>query len=115
MEIGVDGMEYIGKIEHDRILRESGEEIVVFGAGRGLDNVVNKLDTMGVKDRIVCICDNNNEKQGEKVMGIEICSPEFAFENYSKAAYIVYNQFCIEICKQLLQEKIDKIHLIRTR
>ena len=106
-------MEYIGRIENDKIIFEDRDEIVIFGAGNDLEKLLVKLKTLGIKDRISCICDNNCAKQGTKVSGLEIVSPEQAFSNYADAHYIVYNRYCIEICEQLAKEHIEKVHLIR--
>lgn len=104
-------MEYIGRLEKDRYIY--GEEIVIFGAGKGLYEILDRLEKMQIKDKIVCICDNDPEKHGKKIEGIEILNPKQIFSSHSSAAYIVYNQFCGEICKQLVNEGIYRIHLIR--
>lgn len=106
-------MEYIGKIEYDKDLCVNGNEIVIFGAGSGFEKLIEKLEMLCVKDKIVCVCDNDIEKQGKKIQGIKIVSLEYALNYYKNAAYIVYNQFCIEICRQLIEKGIEKIHLIR--
>lgn len=106
-------MEYIGKIENDQKLCEDNEDIVIFGAGEGLNGLLAKLEKMQVRDRIVCICDNNCEKQGQEISGLKVYKPEYVFHTHSSASYIVYNRFCIEICNQLVKEGINKIHLIR--
>ncbi len=106
-------MEYIGKIEFDKKLCEDKESIVIFGAGQGLKNILNRLDEMNLQDRIVCVCDNSCEKQGQEVYGLKVYNPEDVFQTHRSASYIVYNQFCIEICNQLIKEGINKIHLIR--
>ena len=55
-------MEYIGKIEHDQKLCMGENGIVIFGAGGQLENLLNKLENLHVRDKVVCICDNNPEK-----------------------------------------------------
>lgn len=107
-------MEYIGRIENDKKLYIEEHGIIVFGAGRGLEKLLDKFEEMHMKDRIICICDNNYEKQGKEINGIKIVNPQYAFNHYRNSDYIVYNQFCIEICMQLLEEGIKKVHLIRS-
>lgn len=106
-------MEYIGRIECDRKLWENKEGIVIFGAGRKLEELLDRLAGVHVGDKVVCICDNNCGKQGKEIAGIRIVSPEYAFSHHVGAAYLVYNQFWPEICRQLAERGIKRIHLIR--
>lgn len=105
-------MEYIGRLENDILIR-SKNKIVIFGAGKELSSLLNQMDAMGIKKGVLCICDNNSAQQGKKIDGIEIVSPDYAFLRCRDAIYIVYNRFCMEISKQLMDEGIERIHLIR--
>ena len=107
-------MKYIGRIEKDISLCEKNEKMVVFGAGKGLKRLLDKLEQLQIKDRVVCICDNNPEKQEKKISGIRVVSLDYALKNYRYENYIVYNQFCVEICRQLISNGVQKIHLIRS-
>lgn len=107
-------MEYIGRLENDRKLYADEVGIVIFGAGKDLGKILDKLEKLNIKKKVLCACDNDIEKQGKKIMGIEIVSPDYVLIHYSNATYIVYNQFCIEICRQLTEQGIKKIHLIRS-
>ncbi len=107
-------MEFIGRIKNDIKLYESDIKIVLFGAGNGLDELLNILNDMNIRERVVCICDNDLKKQGNNVEGLRVNSLEYTSQHYGDAIYIVYNKFCIEICKQLLKNNIKKIHLIRS-
>jgi len=106
-------MEYIGRIENDKKLHINETGIAIFGAGKELEKLLDKLEQMHVKNKVICVCDNNLEKQGREVKGIKIVSPGYAFRCYGSAAYIVYNRFSMEICRQLAAQGINKIHLIR--
>ena len=66
-------MEYIGKIENDRILCESREPIVVFGAGKEIKSLLYSLEVLQIKERVVCICDNNTQRQNGEVDNIQLC------------------------------------------
>lgn len=68
---------------------------------------------MQVRDRVACICDNSPTKQGKEAGGMTVCQPERVFACHREAAYIVYNRFCAEICKQLADAGITNIHLLR--
>lgn len=106
-------MEYIGKIENDRILWESREPIVVFGAGKEITTLLHSLEMLQVKERVVCICDNNTERQSGEVDNIQLCSLEYVVSHYPNAMYMVYNRFSIEMSMQLIEKGIDRIHLLR--
>lgn len=109
---GVEKVEYIGRLQNDRLLKDK-KQIVIFGAGKGLDWLLEQLQKLGVKDKVFCICDNNPKEQGRRIEGIEIVSPAYAFSSCNKGSYLVYNRFWREICGQLKEEGIEKIHLIR--
>ncbi len=107
-------MEYIGRLENDRKLQSSEACIVIFGAGKEFVKILDKLEKSNLKKNVICICDNDVKKQGKEISGIQIVSLDYALRYYKNAIYIVYNQFCIEICKQLSEQGIDRIHLIRS-
>lgn len=102
-------MEYIGRIEKDQKLYKNKNGIVIFGAGKKLSQLLNKIE----KRKVICICDNDLKKQRKEIEGITIVSPGYAFKFYNNATYIVYNQYCMEISRQLVLQGIEKIHLIR--
>ena len=106
-------MEYIGKIENHRILCESREPIVVFGAGKEIKSLLYSLEVLQIKERVVCICDNNTQRQNGEVDNIQLCSLEYAISHYPNAMYMVYNRFSIEMSMQLIEKGIDRIHLLR--
>lgn len=106
-------MEYIGRIEKDQKLCMNENGIIIFGAGERLESLLEKLEKLCIKDRVVCICDNHLEKHGKELEGIKIVSPDYAFSHYENSSYIAYNQFRLEICRQLVDRKIQRIHLIR--
>lgn len=106
-------MEYIGSIVHDKFIQEGQDKIVIFGAGDGLKKLLENLIAVKAEGRIACICDNNPQKHGKQIFGINIYSPDEAVSTYGDAVYIVYNQFCREICEQLVKRGITKIHLLR--
>lgn len=105
-------MEYIGKIKNDKKLLQNKNGIVIFGAGNDLGKLLYKLNELHVKERVICICDNNPERQGKENLGIKIVNPEYAFSHYADSSYIAYNKFRLEICKQLVTSGIERIHLI---
>lgn len=106
-------MEYIGKIEYDKKIRNGTGDIVIFGAGNMLRELLGDLEMLGIKNRVVCICDNSSEVCGKTEDGIFICSASQVFKDYKDADYIVYNKYSLDICRQLMENGIAKIHFIR--
>lgn len=105
-------MVYIGSLEYDEQLKAT-RGIIIFGAGSLLPYLMKKLDAINLSHKIMAICDNNTAVHGEKLAGISVMSPELVFREYADADYIVYNQYFMEICKQLQENHITGIHLIR--
>lgn len=106
-------MDYIGRLEYDGKLQKGLEHVVIFGGGERLPELLKRMDQLGLKKRILCICDNDRKKWGQTVDGIEILPPEEVFQKFKDCPYILYNKYSVAICRQLLQEGISKIHLIR--
>lgn len=106
-------MRYIGYIENDIPLFESKKKIVVYGAGGLLDRLLVKLDSLGIKNRIFSICDQNADKWGTFIQGMEIMPLEKTIDKKMDFEYIVYNRYRLEIASYLVEQKIENIHLIR--
>lgn len=62
--------------------------------------------------KVIIICDNNAAVQGEWVAGILVISSK-ACRKYRAADYVVYNRYFMENCKQLQENNITGIHLVR--
>lgn len=105
-------MVYIGGLEYDEQLKSS-KKIIIFGAGSLLPWLMKKMDLLNLSEKIIAICDNNNVVQGTKMTGISVVSPEDVYSEYKDADYIVYNQYFMDICKELQKNNIIRIHLIR--
>ncbi len=105
-------MEYIGSLEYDTRLRNEAEKIIICGAGKRLEPLLSEFQILGIKN-IICVCDNNITSTREDMDGIPICSLNTAFEKYRDADFVVYNRYAIEICRQLMDNGISKIHLLR--
>ncbi len=106
-------MRYIGYIENDIPLFESKSKIVICGAGGLFDKFLIKLESLGMRNRICSICDKDADKWGTSVQGIEIIPLEETIDKKAELEYIVYNRYRLEIARELAEQKIENIHLIR--
>lgn len=105
-------MKYIGKLKYDNLLKEEGISIVIFGAGSFVFDLLDKIEMEGIKNKVVCVCDNNPEKCPAYIRGIKVVSFMQACEQYYDAHFIVYNKFVEEMSRQLIKAGILKIHYI---
>lgn len=105
-------MEYIGKLEYDCALKDNETDIVIFGAGAAVHNILDKMEIEGIKRKVVSICDNNSEKCPDYIDGIKVISFKQANELYHDARFIIYNKYVVDIAKQLIKEEINNIHYI---
>lgn len=105
-------MVYIGSLEYDEEIKKT-EGIIVCGAGSMLPLLMKKMARLNLSKKIIAICDNNTNIQGKRAEGILVMGAEQACKKYASADYIVYNRYFMEICKQLQEKHIKRIHLIR--
>lgn len=105
-------MVYIGSLEYDEEIKKT-EGIIVCGAGSMLPLLMKKMVWLNLSEKIMAICDNNTAIQGKRAEGILVMDVERAYKEYANADYIVYNRYFMEICKQLQEKQIKRIHLIR--
>lgn len=105
-------MVYIGNLIYDEYIKKA-EGIIIFGGGSMLPNLLQKMEQLNLLEKVTAICDNNVTIQGKEISGISVLAPDDACEEFNDLDFIVYNQYFMEICKQLVENHIDKIHLIR--
>ena len=74
--------------------------IVIFGSGRLGNRVLQMLGNE--RENIIYFCDNDSQKWGQYIDGIEVVSPKFLQTNFDNVNYIVANKYHSEdIRKQL--------------
>lgn len=100
-------------LENDVKLESNSKEIVIFGAGSAVGRVIDKLEQLGMKDKVACICDNRPEICEKIIRNIKVMGFERAYSLYRNADYIVYNRYATEISQQLIEKGIEKIHYIK--
>lgn len=105
-------MLYIGSMDYDEQLKKA-EGIIIFGGGSMLGCLLERMRQMELTEKIVAVCDNSVSLQKQEVAGIPVLSPDYACEKYGDMDFIVYNQYFMEICKQLQKNRVTRIHLIR--
>lgn len=105
-------MVFIGSLNYDEQIQEAAG-IVIYGGGKMLPHLLAKMEQLELSGKIKAIGDADTAKQGEKMMGISVLSPEDICKKYKELDYIVYNQYFMEICERLNAEGIKRIHLIR--
>lgn len=105
-------MVYIGSLDYDEQIKTAAE-IIIFGGGSMLPCLLKKMKQLSIVGNIIAICDNNTAMHGKEICEIPVLSPKYIFENYGNSDFIVYNQYFKEICEQLRENHIKRIHLIR--
>ncbi len=84
-----------------------GKEVIIFGGGKLGQKTFTKLNK-GVEGlKVTAFCDNDEKKQGEFLMGIEVISMEKLCKiNNLNTMIVICSRFEREIKEQLLAEKI---------
>lgn len=81
---------------------EEAEEVVIFGAGVGGDNLYVLLEEHGLEHKICCYSDNNILRIGSRNNGKLIEKPDILIEKYPKASIIIASSAYEQIKNQLL-------------
>ncbi len=85
-----------------------GNEIVIFGAGFWGNNVLAKLKEID-RANVVFFADNDKNKHGMKIEGVEVVGLEKCIKEYPEAVYIVANEkYFEEIKAQIFSKGIDR-------
>lgn len=82
-------------------------EVILFGAGFALDKMLKKLSEKGLN--IVCICDNDPQKQGTLINSkLPVYSFNQCEEKYPKALYVITSHMYFWDIKKELESKISE-------
>ena len=87
------------RLNLSKFLQED-KDLVVFGTGAGGRNLVMNLLDQGIN--IAYLCDNNREKWGTSLLGLEIKEPERLKKEAEKTNVIIASAWWHEIYNQLL-------------
>jgi FkbM family methyltransferase len=86
-------------------------DAVLFGAGQNLSNIFPVLERIGLGIRAVC--DSDTSKQGSKVNGFTIISPDEAVCNHSESYFVVTTFYGLSsVVKYLRQSDIPKNRIV---
>ena len=102
-----DGI-FCGSRTKDEIIKYA-DKIVICGSGNKLESIINFLEEIGRKEKIVAIVDNDKNKQNQTVDGYLISSYDEIVgdkENH----WIICNRYDYDIFVQLKDNSIKKIH-----
>lgn len=105
-------MVYIGSLDYDEQIKKAAG-IIIFGCGSMLPYLLKKMEQLNLQEKIKAICDNNVSMQGAQISGIPVLAPNYVCKEYGDLDFLVYNQYFMEICEQLQQNHIARVHLIR--
>ena len=101
---------YIGRIEDDKLLWNSDEKIIIWGAGIRGKRIKEIIFKAGQEHRVIAFGDNDSELWGQKVDGIEV----WPLEKVKKkdAIVVLNNSQDMKIYQQLQETGIKRIHWI---
>lgn len=88
------------------IICKENRKIILFGAGEIGKRAILRMDYLGLKENILCIADNNQDKIGSMIEGIEIRSKEEIAKQYAGATIIITignNEVAEQIKNDLMQ------------
>lgn len=110
---GIGTLNYIGTIENDRRIIDA-KQIIIYGGGKVGRHALEVLCERGVRDRVVCFCDNNPNLLGKEVEGIPVFSvSDVCCSKYPQGTYLVASMCVRQMVESLMQYGIEDIHIIR--
>lgn len=110
---GIGIVNYIGTIENDRGLIDQ-EQIIIYGGGKVGRHALEVLCERGLRNNVVCFCDNDPRLFGKKVEGICVFPVEDVCRyKYPKGTYLVASMCVRQMVESLMQYGIEDIHIIR--
>ena len=83
------------------IIKKEGRPIIIFGAGAYGQVVYCILRHKGVIENVKAFCDNDRQKHGSSIYGIEVLDYETAKRDYSNCIFIIASIYHTEIEDQL--------------
>jgi len=102
---------YMGSIENDIEILENENSILIWGTGHCGEELYHWLLRQQLQDKIIGFGDNDPLKKGTLFHGYPVYGMEQLHRNES-SIILTKGQYAWEICKQLCEQKIGKIHWI---
>lgn len=104
-------LEYFGRQEDDRGIFKSDSPIVIWGSGARGIAILKEFETYKIYDNIVGFADNNKNKWGSQIEGLDIYSLASIGEKFKEPIFVIGSTYEREIIKQLQQSNYKHIHL----
>ena len=92
------------KKEFDRIveyIKQGENKIIIFGAGSYGKMVYRMLKDKGVVNKLIAFCDNDRQKYGDSIYGLEVLGYEAAKRDYPNCIFVIASTYYTEIENQL--------------
>lgn len=107
-------VEFIGKFEDDKSLFDDVCPIIIWGIGENGINLYNELVKYNMKNRILGFGDNDQSKWHQVINGVKVYGIEEIIDlcDEQNCTILIKNMHGWEICTQLVEKKMDKIHLL---
>lgn len=105
---------YVGGLGQDNILKDNKPLLVIWGAGMRGKGLYKELEKIGLSRLVQAYGDNCEAAWGMQIGGVTVCPLEEikALQCKKGCHILVTGQYDLEICKQLVHENIENIHLI---
>lgn len=107
----VGKVSYMGSIENDTQILKGEDDILVWGTGYCGEEIYNWLSRYQLKDKIIGFGDNDPSKIGTHFKEYVVYGVE-QLRNKKTPIILVKGKYAREICKQLCDCKIGRVHWI---
>lgn len=104
-------MEYIGSLAYDRVVLKDNIKLVIYGNGKMGKKLFDLLESIGVLDKVDCICDANKALWGTLYNGIRIVSPYEAIQEKGDCHFLLVGKYVKEQIVFLQNNGIRSIHV----
>lgn len=105
-------MKYIGSMEEDDQLNEKSQ-IVIYGTGIIGKKIFDILVRRGLENNVVAFCDSNSNLWGTSVKDREVMELKEIIGRFPHADYLVGSCCVRQITETLVENDIEKIHIVR--
>ncbi len=105
-------MEYIGSLAYDKVVLKDDIKLVIYGNGKMGRTLFALLESIGILDKIDCICDANEELWGTLYNDIRIISPEEAIREKRGCHFLIVGKYIKEQVTLLQKSGVKKIHVL---
>lgn len=105
---------YVGPLQEDDILT-SNSPLVIWGAGYWGRRLYSELSMMGLASRVKAFGDNDDKKLGliisDNIFVLDLAAVKKMQKN-NQCHILIKGSYAFEICRNLIRDGVDKIHLI---